>query len=334
LLAVERRVHEQEARDQLILGMSAALRRLTEALGPLLEVVGPLVDSFEALPDAPQPPPPPRPQFAEPATSIAVAAHTTHAPAIEPERLAAAQARLREAAQQAAQRPVDPPATAGTSAGLIPPPGRRSWLLRALRRMAAHDPESAGRLLVALLPAGRLAQVEPAPALPGAPATVARVVVKGPLRRRIGWEVTQLACELATVSALAKLVRLRASPAQLQAAGVRLDPPLALALVAHAIDPVWTVGHRFALAHLDAGAAYLEVRNGLRPEVRTEAPAGPVQRTVPTEAPGGPVQTTVRCSADAFMLLLAGEAGIAATVEGERRPLELLQGWFGHATAA
>jgi hypothetical protein len=133
--------------------------------------------------------------------------------------------------------------------------------------------------------------------------------------------MAQLECELTTVSALAKLVRMRASAAQLNAAGVRLDPPLALALVAFAIDPRWTLGHRFTLAHLDARAAYLEVRDGARPSVTTDRPRGPIA-------------TTLRCSADALVALLAGEPGVAATVEGERRPLELVRGWFADATGA
>jgi hypothetical protein len=187
--------------------------------------------------------------------------------------------------------------------------------------MVARDPEAAGRLLVALLPASGLAQIEPLERLPGPPATVARVVVRRRLRRRLGWELAQLACDLTTVSELAKLVRLRAAPAQLHAAGVRLDPSLVLSLVALAIDPLWTLGHRFTLAHLDAKAAYLEVRDGARPAVNMERPAGAVT-------------TTVRCSDDALLPLLAGEPGVVSTVEGERRPLELVRGWFADASTA
>ena len=133
--------------------------------------------------------------------------------------------------------------------------------------------------------------------------------------------MAQLACELRTVSSLAKLVRLRLSPIQLHAAGIRLDPPVALALAAYAIDPLWTLGHRFTLAIVDASATYLEVRNGLAPALSGAAPAGPVQ-------------TTVRCSADAVLPLFAGEPGVVAGVQGERRPLELVQGWFQDATIA
>jgi hypothetical protein len=138
--------------------------------------------------------------------------------------------------------------------------------------MVAHDPEAAGRLLLALRPAHRLARIEPVGQLPGPPATVARVVVRGRLGRRLGWEMAQLECELTAVSALAKLVRLHASPARLHAAGVRLDPPVALALVGLAIDPRWTLGHRFTLAHREVSDTLLEVRNGARPKVTTDQP--------------------------------------------------------------
>lgn len=278
LALIERRLQEQEDRDRLLLGVAEALRRLTDALGPQLEAVHVPVHQ-------------PGPAAAE-------------AQPVSAQRLAVAQARIREAAAPEASE--------------LPPPGRRSWMLRALRRMVAQDPEAAGRLVQSLLAAHRLASMEPVTRLPGPPATVARVLVRGRLRRRLGWEFAQLDCELATVSGLAKLVRLRASPVQLHAAGVRIDPRLALALAANSIDPLWTIGHSFALAYRGSDSIVLEVHNGARPSVRSEAPAS--------------VTTTVRCPPEALLALLAGEPGVAATVEGERRPLELVQQWFADAT--
>jgi hypothetical protein len=348
LLALERRVGDQEARDQLLMDVAVALRRLTKALGPLLEVVGSPDESQEPAPRASPAAISRRPLDAPVLASSVAAPSVAHGSAVEPERLAAAQARLREAAQppqapppEAAQPPqasppeaVQPPqashpplaaqripAAQLTPPAAPPPPGRRSWLLRALRRMVAQDPDAAGRLLVALLPAGGLAHIDPIPQLPGPSATVARVVVKGRFGRRLRWEMAQLACDLKTVSALAKLVRLRLSPIQLHAAGIRLDAPVALALAAYAIDPLWTLGHRFTLAIIDSSATYLEIRNGRGPALSGDAPAGPVQ-------------TTVRCTADGLLPLFAGEPGVVATVEGERRPLELMQGWFAKATSA
>ncbi len=332
LLALERRVGDQEARDQALLEVTVALRRLTKALGPLLEVVEPPAGSQEAAQRGSTVAVSRRPLTASLLAPSVAASSVAHGGAVEPERLAAAQSRLREAVQPppaaepplAARPPLEaaqPPPVAQPPEGGQRPPGRRSWLLRALRRMAVQDPDAAGRLLVALLPAANLADIEPIPQLPGPPAIVARVVVRGRLRRRLGWEMAQLACELRTVSSLAKLVRLRLSPIQLHAASIRLDPPVALALAAYAIDPMWTLGHRFTLAMVDASATYLEVRNGRPPALSGAAPAGPVH-------------TTVRCSADAVLSLLAGEPDVVATVRGERRPLELVQGWFQDATIA
>jgi hypothetical protein len=188
--------------------------------------------------------------------------------------------------------------------------------------MIAQDPRAAGRLLLALLPAQRLAHNEPVAQLPGEPGTVARVVVRGRLRRRLGWEMAQLDCELRTVSRLAKLVRLRTPPLHLHAAGVRLDPPSALALVACAIDPRWTLGHRFTLGHRESAAVtYLEICNGARPRVITGPP--PV-----------PCTTTVHCAGELLLPLLADASEVDVTVEGELWPLEVVQQWFVCATGA
>ena len=118
LLALERRLREQDARDQLVLDVASALQRLTKALGPLLEVVGPLIESQEAAPRTspaaisrrPISPPPRVPSVGD--SSAAQSA------AVEPDRLAAAQARLRE---EAAQSPPAAPPPPGAQ-----PPARRA----------------------------------------------------------------------------------------------------------------------------------------------------------------------------------------------------------------
>lgn len=307
LLALERRLSEQEARDQMLLGLAEAVRHLTQTLGPLLESIRPMVgiDLYSA--DARSPGPP---------------------QAVRPERLAMAQARMREIATHPAVITELSPASAPSSHALqpplappFPPPGRHSWLLRALRRMVGQDPPAAGRLVAALLPAHRLAEVERVAALPGPPETVARILVRGRLRRRLGWERAQLGCDFRTVCALAKLVRLQVPPRHLHAAGVLLDPALALSLVALAIDPRWTAGHSFAIAHFDASSTYLEVRDGALPSVTAERPAVPVT-------------TTVRCPRAILLPLLAGEDEAGVTVDGERRQLEFVQQWFSRAGGA
>ncbi len=298
LVAVERRLREQEERDRMLLGVAESLQRLTEALGPLLEAVG----SSPAAPSAVQ--------HAQPATTVPMDPPVPQAPsALSPERLAQAQARMREAAAC--------PSSAVVPA--VPPPGRRSWILRALRRLAADDPDAAGELLAALRPAHRLAGLPIAPELPQPAVAVAPVVVRGRLRRRVGWERAQIDCELRTISALAKLARIRAAPAALQTAGVVLEPPLALKLLACAIEPRWTASHRFTIVHAESGA-WLDVRDGISPA------AGPGPRLdKPT--------TQIRCRPDDLLALLAGDGELVAEIEGEREPLELVGRWLERATA-
>ncbi len=201
----------------------------------------------------------------------------------------------------------------------VPPPGRRSWILRALRRLAGEDPQAAAELLIALQPAHRLAGLVVAPELPQPAAAVAPVVVRGRLRRRLGWERAQLDCELRTISALAKLARIRAAPAALQAAGVVLEPPLALKFLACAIEPRWTTSHRFTIIHAESGA-WLEVRGGISPA------AGPGPRL---EKP----TTQIRCRPEDLFATLAGDGELVAEIEGEREPLELVRHWLERATA-
>jgi hypothetical protein len=294
LVALERRLREAEDRDRLLLGVAEGVRRLTEALGPLLEAVG-----SGAVSPAPAryPPTPPAPTQAP----------VPPAPALSPERLAQAQARMRAAAA---------PALPGPGA---PPPGRRSWLLRALRRLGRQDPQAAAELLAALRPAHRLAGLDTAPELPQPAATVARVIVRGRVRRRLGWERAGLDCELRTVAALAKLARLPAAPAALQAAGVVLEPPSAMKLVACLIEPRWTASKRFTIAHADSGA-WLEVRAGLRPA------AGPGPRL---EEPA----TAIRCRPEDLLAVLAGDGERVAEIEGDREPLEFVYRWLARATS-
>ncbi len=295
LAAVERRLGEQEQRDHLLLGVVESVRRLTEALGPLLEAVGSSPPARAPVQNAP-------PVAAQVPTAL------PPAPPLSPERLAQAQARMREAAST----PSEPlPA--------VPPPGRRSWIVRALRRLAAEDPQAAGELLAALRPAHRLAGLDMAPELPQPAAAVAPVVVRGRLRRRLGWERAQLDCELRTVSALAKLARIRAAPAVLSTAGVVPGPPVAMKLIACAIEPGWTATHRFTIVHADSGA-WLEARGGMG------AAAGPGPRL---EQP----TTEVRCRDEDLFALLAGDGQRVAEIEGEREPLELVRDWLERATA-
>lgn len=292
LAGLERRLAGYEARDERLLEVIEAVKKLTEA-------VAPLVKPAREAPGAPQG----RRKAAWPLPSP----HQSLPGPVAPERIALAHSRLRETLFTPSPTPV--PATA-------PPPGRDSWLLRTMRRMVKDDPQASGRLLAALLPAHGLARVPPVQALPGPPEGVARVLVAGRLRRRIRWEKARLQCAPKVVYELAPLVRMRASPAQLLAAGVRLDPPLALALVAYAIDPAWTGGHRFAVSHRGPErVTYLSVNDRAVPAVGAERPSIPVS-------------TTICCLDDDLFPLLCGSSPPGVTILGAVAPLELVQRWL------
>jgi hypothetical protein len=349
LVALERRLDELQRRDQSLLDVIEAVQRLVGAIGPLVA---------EAATDEPEQPPSARPRWPVPdPASGSASAPGSH---LASDRLARAHERLRatlfadtqgDAAIAAAGPPATPepppaeppPPAAEPPAASEPPPaepppapaataldaplGRRPWLLSALKRMVREDPTAAGRLLLALLPAHVLAEVAPPAQTPWPPATVARLVVAGRVRRRIGWERADLAFGRPALNDLARIARLRATPAQLDAVGVRLDAYLAFALVAFAIRSAWTRGHRFVIAHLDAGptadggapvATYLTIRDGSRPAVGTDTP--PI-----------PIAVTLDCAGEELLAAL-GAPPTEVRFSGQRPALNLVRGWFARAT--
>jgi hypothetical protein len=316
LAAIERRLAHYEAREQRLLELIAAVHRLTEVVGPLVR------GTPSPAPEAAERPKPAWPRIGtDPPTPGPVA----------PERIALAHARLRhtlfaETAAEPEAGPAGGPESApavepGVAPGAVPPPSRKSWVLRALKPMVKRDPKSAGGLLRALLPAHGLAQLPPIGELPGPPQSLARVLVTGRVRRRIRWEKERLQCTPKAVSELLPLVRLRASPAQLRAAGVGLDPELAFSLVAFSIERRWTAGHRFAIAHRGPDAVtYFTVLDRTWP-------------VVGTESPGAPVATTICCLDETLFPVLCGELPPGVAVLGAVAPLELVQRWFARATS-
>lgn len=238
---------------------------------------------------------------------------------------------------------------------------RNPWLLRVFRLLTARDPTAAGRLLLALLPAQRA--VRPLPVaydlvladltsvrvtvgagdpeieltdepraasevhfqVRGDLASVARLVAAGPLRRRLGRRVASVEGDRGVAVALQSLVRSRLSVGELYAAGVRLDPTLALTVASLMIDPAWTSGERFTLAHAGVEAPvegpYLHVRGGERPVV-AERPA-----------PGAAV-TTIVCPDGELLPVLAGEGPAVTAVSGDQRALSLVQHWLKRAQSA
>lgn len=273
---------------------------------------------------------------------------------VEAQRLSAALARLREAS------PSEPQGAAAEERPTRSGRPTKPWLRRAFRRLVVQDPAAAGRLLVALLPAQHVADRRPVAydlvlgestdicvqvsAGAGPPridfgeasrslsevdfqvtgdlASIARLVAAGRVRRRFGRGLARVRGERARFSALERLVSTPLTLRELHAAGVRLDPALALTIVSLVIDPAWTAGERFTIAHEVRGArlagAFLHVRDGGAPLV-TDRPAA------------GPVETTIVSPADMLLPTLAGDRSADVFVRGEQRPLTLLAHWLERA---
>ncbi len=289
---------------------------------------------------------------------------------VEPIRLDAALARLREEIPAPAPAPVDTSASeAGTAPGTdgeasaphatasdadvtpVAQPTRKSWLLRALLSLAKQDPVAAGRIVLGLLPAQRLAYAEPVaydllladagciqvtargaatrvtPAavardlaevdfrLTGELATLARLLIAGPVRRRSGRRMAELQGSRKSLRALVNLVRTPLGLSELYAAGMRLDVPLAFRLAAIMIDRKAVGSHRFTIAHRGPSESwYFRVSGAERPTVTSSPPLGPVATTIVSE-PG------------ALLGVIAGEQEPHAIIRGASEPLELLRDW-------
>jgi hypothetical protein len=124
-------------------------------------------------------------------------------------------------------------------------------------------------------------------------------------------------------SQLSRLDRLIGAPLtlrELHAAGVRLDPGQAFTLAGLMIEPAWTAGERFIIAHRGPAAAspgaFLHVRDG-RPPLASAEP------------PQGPVATVIVSPEDELVGALGGATGVQ--VVGEERPLALLRQWLDRA---
>jgi len=159
-------------------------------------------------------------------------------------------------------------------------------------------------------------------AIVGDLAAIARRLASGRVRRGLlrlaaGRPVASLRGDRRRLAALEHLIGARLTVGQLRAAGVVLDPVLAMTLAGMMIEPAWTEGERFTIAHRDPAAtapdAYLHVRDGQAPVPS----AGP---------PHGPLTTIVVCPGDELLGALAGAS--PATVEGDERPLALLRQWL------
>ncbi len=158
-------------------------------------------------------------------------------------------------------------------------------------------------------------------------ASIARLLTAGPLRRRIGWlpgrhRVARIRGDRSRFPALEHLIDAPLTLSQLGAAGVRLDPVLALTVAALMIEPEWTAGERFTIGHREAPApapdAYLHVLGG-RPPLATAEP------------PHGPVAAVIVCPGEDLLGVLASESGARFVLEGDERPLALVRQWLDRA---
>lgn len=250
--------------------------------------------------------------------------------------------------------PDDPSIAEGAGAATRP------WLREAFAMLVGREPATAGELVVGLLPAqgavwaeaiaydivlapedvvrvtnaggGAHTELERtssardlgqvAVRISGETAELARLMIAGRLRRRILRRgLARVQGDRAALAAPAAILDTRLDLAQLQAAGVRLDPRLALALIASMVRPSWTIGERFSIAHQPRGpgsATYLHVRNG-DPLAITDDP------------PLGPVATTVSSPADELLAVLAGGTDVDANVSGDPTPMLALIGWIERA---
>ncbi len=156
-------------------------------------------------------------------------------------------------------------------------------------------------------------------------ASIARLLAAGPVRRRLGrlglrHPVGRIRGDRSRFPALEHLIDAPLTLGQLHAAGVRLDPVLALTLAALMIEPEWTAGERFTIARREPSVpspdAYLHVRDG--------KPALPS-----AEPPYGPLASVLVCAGDEVLDALAGAT--PAQVEGEERPLALVRQWLDRA---
>jgi hypothetical protein len=97
---------------------------------------------------------------------------------------------------------------------------------------------------------------------------------------------------------------------------------LALTFAAVMIEPGWTAGERFTIAHREPPAAspdgYVHVRDARAP-IATEEPLN------------GPVATTIECAAGDLFGVLAGEQVASVAISGDPRPLTLVRQWLDRA---
>lgn len=233
------------------------------------------------------------------------------------------------------------PAIPVPARGPGPRPARTGgWIPQALRRMAIADPAAGGHLLLQLLPLQERAVTDFVPLDVHVPGTGHFTTGRG----RGPTEPLELA--LSTAGRIAANVRsprggrdaasrvprrllrqmqaLAAFPLTLEdlrAAGIAPAPELLFGLLAHGLDPRWTVGHRTTISFQIGGAEpsshLLQLNDGA---------ALSFGNRVSMDTPAA----LVSCPLSALAAVLLGETpaqDAACTLVGDPLPLVLVQGW-------
>lgn len=273
--------------------------------------------------------------------------------AVAPERLSAALSRLREATPTISDTKTGAsPSDRGAQA---PPLATQPWLPGVFRGLARRDPAAAGELLVALLPAQRLVHSQPLAydiclaedrcmrvtidrcggerveaaqesrridrisfRVVGDAERLGRLLGSGAVGRRLGPRRARVEGDRRSLRVLDDLLRAPLALGQLRSLGIELAPELTLKLVAEMIEPGWTHGARFVLAHQvpvpNGAMTCLSIRDGER------AAVGGL-------ALGGTLTCRLRCDAEMLPALLDGSAELAGELEGESTPLHQIRRW-------
>ncbi|MBV9604336.1 MAG: hypothetical protein JO027_04490 [Solirubrobacterales bacterium] len=320
--------------------------------------------------------PPERPASAPTAPPPPPSGRPAPAGSVQPEELSAALARLRERTPPPDPAPDEAPPPDASPApddldnpgGLAvtvdppePPRPARPWLYPVFRRLAATDASTAGRLVLALLPAQRAVDPQPVaydlvlsdvlvahvtsdslgmhverdatprPAaeldfqLVGDLASLARLLRAGRVRRRLRvppGRMARVRGDRRRLAALDRLLDARLTLGELALAGVRLDPVLAFTLAGLMIDPAWTTGERFVLGHREPAASAPGAYLHIR-DGRPPLAAG--------EEPHGPVAGVLVCQGEDLLRFLGGAGGPDLEVAGAERPVALVRQWLDRA---
>jgi hypothetical protein len=370
LAEIERQRAEIEATKDEI---EAQRRRTARAYEAIEFVRGELRRLHDAAPET-------TPSPATPARSVPLAPPTPPAPPaspasptpgpVEAERLSEALARLRERTPAAppedavetapsAQPPaVEPPAPQPA------PPSRpvRPWMGDVFRALARRDASTAGHLLLALLPAQRVANPHPVAydlglsdilwahvtvdsatthvqldstprpraevdfQLVGDLASIARLLATGPVQR---W--------LAPLSPGRRFARVRGDRRRIPALDRLLSAPLALRDLAGAgveLDPLLAL--TVAATMIEPGWTWGEGFPSANRDPAAQSSDAFLQirdgraPLASADGPRGPVWTVIVCAPREFTAVLAGLAG-APAIEGDPRPLSLLLQWLERA---